>query len=211
MQRSPFMDDVILTVGDWTFALWREVRHDQPLLLFPAAPALYTSGCWSPTRAGAHRLTSMSGTTSHMHWQHTLSDRGVLGQGATPAWCCAFLSRLDQGWPQPQPCLNARAALLSKGVASGRRYPVQCPSTCGHRTCRQVHKWLCVQVCCSCRAWMACWRCGTCWTAPTSRWPRCRCALWPPPGCPSVPPAQLLLAGPWPMRDLRPSFSLQVA
>lgn len=52
MQRSPFMDDVILTVGDWTFALWRESRHDVPLIQSPCAPSLYTGGVWSPTRPG---------------------------------------------------------------------------------------------------------------------------------------------------------------
>lgn len=56
MQRSPFMDDVILTVGDWTWMLWREVRHDSPCIVSPPGSAMYAAGCWSPTRAGRRCL-----------------------------------------------------------------------------------------------------------------------------------------------------------
>ena len=56
LQRSPFLDDTILTVGDWTFALWRESRPDLPLIQSPPSPAPYTAGCFSPTRAGGYAV-----------------------------------------------------------------------------------------------------------------------------------------------------------
>ena len=53
LQRSPFFEDVLLSVGDWSCALWKEGQHQAPLFTSPHAPAPYTAGCWSPTRPGA--------------------------------------------------------------------------------------------------------------------------------------------------------------
>ena len=47
--RSPFHADVYLSVGDWSFSLWRE-GVELPLFSSPFASALLTCGCWSPTR-----------------------------------------------------------------------------------------------------------------------------------------------------------------
>lgn len=52
LQRSPFFEDVLLSVGDWSCALWKEGQHQRPLFTSPHAPAPYTAGCWSPTRPG---------------------------------------------------------------------------------------------------------------------------------------------------------------
>ncbi|KAK9820498.1 hypothetical protein WJX72_010908 [[Myrmecia] bisecta] len=52
LARSPFFDDILLSVGDWTFGIWKETAHSCPLFLSPFAAAMYTAGCWSPTRPG---------------------------------------------------------------------------------------------------------------------------------------------------------------
>ena len=52
LQRSPFFDDILLSTGDWSWALWQEGRHDVCLFQSPLAAAQYTAGCWSPTRPG---------------------------------------------------------------------------------------------------------------------------------------------------------------
>ncbi|KAL0054665.1 hypothetical protein WJX82_000717 [Trebouxia sp. C0006] len=52
LQRSPFFEDVVVSVGDWSLALWKEGQHQTPLFTSPHAPAPYTAGCWSPTRPG---------------------------------------------------------------------------------------------------------------------------------------------------------------
>ncbi len=52
LQRSPFHDDVLLSAGAWTWAVWRE-GTSAPLLQSPAAPAQYSAAAWSPTRPGA--------------------------------------------------------------------------------------------------------------------------------------------------------------
>jgi hypothetical protein len=43
VQRSPFLEDVLLTVGDWTFQVWRE-GDAAPLFVSPYAPECYTGG-----------------------------------------------------------------------------------------------------------------------------------------------------------------------
>ncbi|KAK9826349.1 hypothetical protein WJX81_000804 [Elliptochloris bilobata] len=52
LQRSPFHEDLLLSAGAWTWAVWRERTTAAPLLMSPAAPALYTAAAWSPSRPG---------------------------------------------------------------------------------------------------------------------------------------------------------------
>ncbi|XP_062872021.1 dynein axonemal intermediate chain 3 [Trichomycterus rosablanca] len=50
--RSPFYKDVILTVGGWNFAIWKEGVMNGPILLSPCSQRKYTVGFWSLTRPG---------------------------------------------------------------------------------------------------------------------------------------------------------------
>ena len=52
LQRSSFRSDLILTMGAWTFAIWMDGSLRAPLCQSPAAPAMYSAGCWSPARPG---------------------------------------------------------------------------------------------------------------------------------------------------------------
>ncbi|XP_008062999.1 WD repeat-containing protein 63 [Carlito syrichta] len=52
IQRSPFYNDIILTVGGWNVAIWKEGVVTGPLLQSCCAPKRYTSGHWSLTRPG---------------------------------------------------------------------------------------------------------------------------------------------------------------
>lgn len=52
VQRSPFYKDIILTVGGWNVAIWKEGVMTGPLLQSSCAPKRYTSGHWSLTRPG---------------------------------------------------------------------------------------------------------------------------------------------------------------
>ncbi|GMH45419.1 hypothetical protein BSKO_13376 [Bryopsis sp. KO-2023] len=60
LQRSPFFDGVLLSVGDWTFQIWRE-GHDKPLFVSPYAQQYYITACWSPTRPGVLYLSMQGG------------------------------------------------------------------------------------------------------------------------------------------------------
>jgi hypothetical protein len=53
IQHSPFFGDIILTVGGYTFALWRAGCERAPLMQSRNAVCSYTTGCWSPARPGA--------------------------------------------------------------------------------------------------------------------------------------------------------------
>ncbi|CAL8306342.1 unnamed protein product [Lota lota] len=50
VQRSPFFKDIILTVGGWTFAIWKEGVMEGALMQSPCSEKRYTVGCWSQTR-----------------------------------------------------------------------------------------------------------------------------------------------------------------
>jgi WD40 repeat protein len=61
VQRSPFMSDVILTVGGWDFCVWKEGLHSGPLLKSACASVQLTGGHWSPTRAGVFFIARADG------------------------------------------------------------------------------------------------------------------------------------------------------
>ncbi|XP_041063784.1 dynein intermediate chain 3, axonemal [Carcharodon carcharias] len=52
VQRSPFFTDIILTVGGWTFAIWKEGFTLGPLLHSACATKRCQTGHWSLTRPG---------------------------------------------------------------------------------------------------------------------------------------------------------------
>ncbi|XP_011223520.1 WD repeat-containing protein 63 [Ailuropoda melanoleuca] len=52
VQRSPFYQDIILTIGGWNVAIWKEGVMTGPLLQSSCAPKRYTAGHWSLTRPG---------------------------------------------------------------------------------------------------------------------------------------------------------------
>ena len=51
LQPSPFFNDLIVSVGDWNFQLWK-LGHQAPIFTSPPATERLTHGCWSPTRPG---------------------------------------------------------------------------------------------------------------------------------------------------------------
>lgn len=52
IQRSPFFNDIVLTVGGWNVAIWKEEVMTGPLLQTCCGPKRYTAGHWSLTRPG---------------------------------------------------------------------------------------------------------------------------------------------------------------
>ncbi|KAM5320931.1 dynein axonemal intermediate chain 3 [Glossophaga mutica] len=52
IQRSPFYKDILLTVGGWNVAIWKENVMIGPLLQSCCAPKRYTAAHWSLTRPG---------------------------------------------------------------------------------------------------------------------------------------------------------------
>ncbi|KAM6455292.1 dynein axonemal intermediate chain 3 [Liasis olivaceus] len=52
VQRSPFFKDIILTIGGWNFAIWKEGVTCGPLLKSSCTAKRYTVGHWSLSRPG---------------------------------------------------------------------------------------------------------------------------------------------------------------
>jgi hypothetical protein len=62
VQRSPFFPEVLLSVGGWSFALWKEGVHAGPLLSSAYSTTYVISGRWSPTRPGVFYITKSDGS-----------------------------------------------------------------------------------------------------------------------------------------------------
>ncbi|KAJ3194937.1 WD repeat-containing protein 63 [Entophlyctis luteolus] len=62
LQRSPFFPDILLSVGGWSFHIWKEKLFGGPLLSSPTNNSYVISGRWSPTRPGVVFLSKSDGT-----------------------------------------------------------------------------------------------------------------------------------------------------
>ncbi|XP_060749734.1 dynein axonemal intermediate chain 3 isoform X2 [Tachysurus vachellii] len=60
--RSPFFKDILLTVGGWTFSIWREGVVNGPILHSPCSWNKCTSGFWSLTRPAVFFIGKENGT-----------------------------------------------------------------------------------------------------------------------------------------------------
>jgi len=69
MSRSPFFGDMLLTVGDWNFHIWKldepgggvDGKDRQPVFTSPDASTYLTGGRWSPTRPGVLLISKADG------------------------------------------------------------------------------------------------------------------------------------------------------
>eukprot|EP00002_Diphylleia_rotans_P019732 TRINITY_DN3814_c0_g3_i2.p1 TRINITY_DN3814_c0_g3~~TRINITY_DN3814_c0_g3_i2.p1 ORF type:complete len:630 (+),score=129.61 TRINITY_DN3814_c0_g3_i2:60-1949(+) len=62
LQRSPFFPEILLTVGDWSFNLWKEKLHERPILSSSYTTSNVTAGRWSPTRPGVLFIAKSDGS-----------------------------------------------------------------------------------------------------------------------------------------------------
>ncbi|XP_060792642.1 dynein axonemal intermediate chain 3 [Neoarius graeffei] len=60
--RSPFFKDIILTVGGWTFAIWKEGVMNGPLLHSARSWNMRTAGFWSLTRPAVFFIGKENGS-----------------------------------------------------------------------------------------------------------------------------------------------------
>jgi hypothetical protein len=73
-QQSPFFPDIMLSVCDWSFHIWR-VGDEKPLFESPIHDRYLTAGIWSPTRPAVLFVGCADGhiqvwdfTDSSFHW-----------------------------------------------------------------------------------------------------------------------------------------------
>ena len=60
LQQSPFFKDMILSVSDWTFNIWK-LGQSKPVFSSPDASTYLTGGRWSPTRPGMLLISKVDG------------------------------------------------------------------------------------------------------------------------------------------------------
>nr|WAW84845.1 axonemal dynein intermediate chain 3 [Halisarca dujardinii] len=61
MERSPFFKDIVLSVGGWSFALWKEGCETCPILRSGNSAIQLKGGVWSPTRPGVFFIIKENG------------------------------------------------------------------------------------------------------------------------------------------------------
>lgn len=64
LERSPFYDDLVMTIHDFHFAIWKTSKDDQELPIYRSAMTFgshNTCGAFSPSRAGVIFITKMDG------------------------------------------------------------------------------------------------------------------------------------------------------
>ncbi|XP_024543144.1 WD repeat-containing protein 63 [Selaginella moellendorffii] len=81
LQRSPFYEDVLLSVDIWTFALWKN-DFSKPIFISRSAEGYLTCGCWSPSRPGVLYIGRIDGSIEvwdlidHSHQPSALASIG---------------------------------------------------------------------------------------------------------------------------------------
>ena len=147
LERSPFFEDVLLTVGDWSFQIWREGEAStSPLFQSSYSPSgdYYTAGCWSPSRPAVVFLANSAGFVEVwdlLDRSHEPSLRAQLssssfmsmsfmaappGQGGNSRVLSSALSTVSAvtggqglGGAQSSQQVSATAQLLAMGDATG--------------------------------------------------------------------------------------------
>ncbi|XP_048256413.1 dynein axonemal intermediate chain 3-like isoform X4 [Haliotis rufescens] len=62
LERSPFIKEVVLCVGGWTFSLWKENVSSGPILFSAASNVKLSAGHWSPSRPGVFFIAKVDGS-----------------------------------------------------------------------------------------------------------------------------------------------------
>jgi len=115
VERSPFFPDIILSVGDWTFKIFKE-GISTPLFSSHSADTYLVTGCWSPTRPGVIYTAKQDGTMEV--WD--LLDRSH--EASMLATVTSFSITSMKFWPQTQ-----TQQLLAVGDSSGVLHIMELP------------------------------------------------------------------------------------
>eukprot|EP00891_Asterochloris_glomerata_P001605 jgi/Astpho2/1605/e_gw1.00028.2.1_t len=135
LQRSPFFDDILLSTGDWSWALWQEGRHDICLFQSLLAAAQYTAGCWSPTRPGVLYLGRADGVLEVWDLLDRSHEPSMTANPTSSA--ITSLSFSPAGAPAA-PGGRAVQQLLAVGDSTGVLHVMDLPRTLRRRVINEV-------------------------------------------------------------------------
>ena len=74
VSRSPYFSELVLTVGGYLLAVWRETRLTQPLMIKSSGEVSLTGGCWSLSRPSVIFTSCQDGT---IQCWNLLSGKGL--------------------------------------------------------------------------------------------------------------------------------------
>lgn len=126
IERSPFFDDIILSVGDWSFQVWQEGQQT-PLFQSGYGVDYYTAGCWSPTRPAVLYLTDESGNLEiwdMLDRSHEPSIKVTLA--SSPLMSLSFISGASAA-PMPGQPVASQPQFLALGDSSGVLHIMEMP------------------------------------------------------------------------------------
>jgi len=118
IQQSPFFPDILLSVSDWNFHLWK-VGQNKPFFVSPNSNTYLTAGSWSPTRPAVVITASADGHL--LAWDFTDSSyRPSVELKATHARITSmeFLTSANA---------NTRQQLLAIGDETGTLHVLEIP------------------------------------------------------------------------------------
>lgn len=121
LQKSPFMKDIFLTVGGWSFAIWKHGVTFGPIFKSAVHECKLTSGHWSPTRPGVFFIGRNDGNVDV--WD--LLDKShepFLTQNVTPV---ALISVIPHS-------ITSKQQLLAAGDEVGTLHIMEVPWTLRH-------------------------------------------------------------------------------
>eukprot|EP00117_Sycon_ciliatum_P006446 scpid30493/ scgid9981/ WD repeat-containing protein 63 len=124
LERSPFFEDIILSVSQWTFALWKEGVEAGPLMHSAPYECCLTVGKWSPTRPGVFFIGKANGTVEI--WD--LLDKShipTLSQNISALGITTLVPHIQKGRKKQQ-------VLLAIGDRSGTLHVTQLPWSLAH-------------------------------------------------------------------------------
>ena len=129
LQQSPFFPDILLSVSDWNFHIWK-VGQSQPLFVAPISTHYLTAGAWSPTRPSVVILATAEG---HLFaWDFTdSSHRASIELKATHARITSMEFLAPTG-----ATVNTRQQLLAVGDDTGTLHVFEMP----RNLVRPIHK-----------------------------------------------------------------------
>lgn len=148
MQESPFFPQIILSVSDWNFHIWK-LGEDKPLFTSPLAHAYLTAGCWSNTRPAVILLACADGqilvwdfTDSSFHHSlqlkaapYKITSMELLASGTTtaapvaPVLAAGSTATAGAGGAAPAASTVAKFQLLAVGDEAGTLHIHEMPYT----------------------------------------------------------------------------------
>ena len=118
VQISPIFPEILLSVGDWTFQVWKD-NGASPIFSSSPALAALTAGCWSPSRPGVLYVARADGVIEAWDFLDRSHEPSVV---ATIASCA-----ITQLTFQVAAGHNAQHAQLAAGDSQGALHIIDLP------------------------------------------------------------------------------------